>query len=275
MPQTASTIGTGGDEAYRAAVPPLFSRGGCHVIWSLTCTRLQLWTEDRLVGLAWWLAEPILLSLCYVFMVKLAFRAGGPNYALFLMTAMLPWFWLLRGTHLALESLRRGSRVVKAYYINYAVFPTAEVLATAIRFGFSLPVLIPLMIYYGVSPTVALFWLPLIVLCQLVFVLGIGYWLSVGRIYIQGIQDFWKIFTRIWFFMSPCLYSADDLPERIRNWYMLNPVAVLFSAYRDVLIEGHAPEIGHLGYFTALALVIAATGLLLMRRQQGVLSLQI
>ena len=55
----------------------------------------------------------------------------------------------------------------------------------------------------------------------------------------------------------------------------LNPFATLFTAYRDVVIYGHRPDLWMLGYVALLGSVILAAAMLLIRRLHGVLPMHV
>ena len=264
-----------------AVVPLPHSRVSARRAWLnllqfLVGARLRLWTQDRVLGFWWWLLEPMAMTATYFFMVQIAFRGGGiPNYPLFVMCAMLPWVWFSTAGSLAIHALVRNGRLIKSFRVSYLVFPSAEVLATTVRFAASLVILIVPMIYYGIAPTRQLLWMPLVIAVQLVFTLGMAYWLAISQVYIEDTINVWQVVTRIWFFLSPSIYAVEIVPERLRPWYMLNPFAVFFSSYREIVIHGTTPMLGYLTITAALGAILMLTGVLMMRRLQGTLPLQL
>ena len=264
--------------ASEAARPAATLEGRARAWWNLlrflVGARLKLWTQDRWLGVWWWLLEPLAMTGTYVLVVKGAFRSGPPNYGLFVMCAMLPWTWFTAACGLGGVSLVANVRLLKSFRVSYAVFPTAEVAATGVRFLMSLLILGMLLVFYRIPVTWQLLWLPLLAAVQLVFTLGVCYWLSLAQVYAVDTQNLWQIVTRVWFFLSPSIYALDQVPEWIRGWYLLNPFAALFCSYRDVVIEGRPPELAHLGTAAVLGVVLAVSGLAVMRRLEGVLPLR-
>lgn len=245
----------------------------------LAKVRLTLWVRDRWLGLWWWLLQPMAMCATYVLMVKFAFRMGRPHHALFIMCALLPWTCFIAATNQAGNSFVGNKNLLKSFRFNYLALPLAEVIAATVRYTCSLIVLSVLMWYYQLAPTFHLLWIPLLIVVQTIFTLGIAYLLAVSQVFIQDTPNAWAVVTRIWFYTSPSLYALegilDKIPERFRFLYLLNPFATLFDAYRAVVIDGRAPDFWMLGYVALLGSVILAGAMLLVRRYHGVLPMHV
>jgi len=248
----------------------------------LAKVRVTLWVRDRWLGLWWWLLQPMAMCATYVFMVRYAFPPGRPYHALFIMCALLPWTCFIAATNQAGASFVGNKNLLKSFRFNYLAIPLAEVMAATVRFACSLIVLGILMIYYQVMPTFHLLWIPLLLAVQFIFMLGVSYILAVCQVFIQDTPNAWQVVSRIWFYASPSLYGLDKIVARvpddkkyILDIYMLNPFATIFTAYRDVVIEGHAPDVWMLGYVTLLGLVVLGIGMAIVRRLHGVLPMHV
>jgi len=241
----------------------------------LVGARLRLWTQDRVLGFWWWLLEPMAMTATYFLMMKMFLGSKQENYPLFIMCSMLPWVWFSTAGSLATQALTRNTRLIKSFRVNYLIFPTAEVLATTVRFVASLGILVILMAYFRVAPTRHLLWAPLLIAVQLLFTLGTAYWLALSQVYIEDTSNVWQVVTRIWFFLSPSIYTLDKVPERYRLWFSLNPFASLFGSYRAIVIEGRTPMFGYLAITVCLSVVMIFSGRLIIRRLQGALPLHL
>lgn len=241
----------------------------------LVGARLRLWTQDRVLGFWWWLLEPMAMTATYFLMVKVFFKHDQENYPLFIMCAMLPWVWFTTAGAVASRALVQNARLIKSFRVSYVVFPTAEVLATTIRFVASLAILVILMAYFRVVPTWHLLGIPVLIAVQLVFTLGTAYWLAVSQVYIEDTINVWQVVTRIWFFLSPSIYSLDHVPEHLRSWYLLNPFAPLFHSYRLIVMQGEPPSWRYLAFAAGLGGMLMISGGMMMRRLQGALPLHL
>lgn len=257
----------------------------------LAKVRLTLWVRDRWLGLWWWLLQPMAMCATYVFMCRYAFPPGRPFHALFIMCALLPWSCFIAATNQAGNSFVGNKNLLKSFRFDYLALPLSEVMAATFRYVCSLVVLGVLMIWYGVYPTIHLFWIPLLLAVQFIFMLGVSYLLAISRVFVQDTPNAWAVVSRIWFYASPSLYALygsdgqngriktvgilDKIPEQYHFIYLANPFATLFDSYRRVVIEGLPPDFWMLGYVVLLGSVVLAVSMLLVRRCHGILPMHV
>ncbi|EAA3799261.1 ABC transporter permease, partial [Salmonella enterica subsp. enterica] len=68
--------------------------------------------------------------------------------------------------------------------------------------------------------------------------------------------------------MSGIFFSAEQVPENMRSAFEYNPMVLLISTYRDVLLHNHWPQWSALGYCLALSVPILAVALLILARNE-------
>ena len=66
-------------------------------------------------------------------------------------------------------------------------------------------------------------------------------------------------------FASPLFYPISALPERVRGYMQLNPLAVAMEQVRDVVLFGHPPSAAVLGWSFVLSLLVAWAGVVWFR----------
>ncbi len=243
------------------------------LLQGLVTGRLHSWVVDRWLGFWWWLIEPLAMTATYLFMVTAAFGSQNRHPVLFLMCAILPWTWLVAGTRQALVSLAQNSRILSCMQVDYTVFPSAEVIASTIRFLFASLIIAGLMVFYQIPITVNLLWLAVLLVIQLLLTLGLGYWLALSQVYLEDTANAWQVVCRIWFFLSPSIYALEQVPASIQRWYLLNPMATLLSSYRHVIMNGQPPNLTYVTISSLVALALAGSGFMALRRAKGIIPL--
>ncbi len=84
------------------------------------------------------------------------------------------------------------------------------------------------------SPNIA--WIPLLVVTQAIFLGGICFFLSALNVFFRDTQAIMEVGIQAWFFLTPVIYSAEDVLPQFTNWmYWLNPMASIISSYRIIL----------------------------------------
>lgn len=207
----------------------------------LTISTLKAGQHNTLLGYLWWVLDPLLLMAVYVVLVDIIFDKGVANYPVFVLAAVLPWKWFANSLQDSMSSLVGKERLIKQVAFPKVVIPLSQVLANLVSFSFGLLVLIAFVLASRISITWAILTLPLVVGGQLLLTLGMALLISSVNVFFRDVQNMSRYGLRLWFYLSPSLYTIDLVPERFRDLYLLNPFAHIFTAYRDALMNGSVP----------------------------------
>ncbi len=236
---------------------------------------------DTILGNVWWVLDPLLQMLVYMILVSVVFTRKQPDYALFIFAVILPWKWFLASVNDAIGSVTSQERLIKQLQFPKIVLPMASTLAGIVSFSFGLVALAGL--YLVVFPdrfTLYVLLIPVVAVVQLVFTMGVGLILSAANVFVRDISNVARHFLRLWFYLSPGLYSLTLLtessigkshPELVRLLY-LNPFAVLFESYRAVAYgtaDGGMPTMPNwisLGILFAVSVVLLVIGTAFFKR---------
>jgi lipopolysaccharide transport system permease protein len=158
--------------------------------------------------------------------------------------------------------------LISKVYFPRLIIPFAAVLSGLADFACAFIVLLALMFYYGITPTVNIIWLPLLLLLSLITALGAGLWLSAMNVQFRDVRYTVPFLTQLWLFATPIAYPSSLLPEPWRILYGINPMVGVVEGFRWALLGTHtAPERTIL--FSALAaLLLLASGVLYFQRME-------
>jgi ABC-type polysaccharide/polyol phosphate export permease len=228
---------------------------------------------DTLLGNLWWVIDPLLQMVIYVILVSVIFDRGGPDYPLFVFAAILPWKWFSSSINDGITSVSGAERLVRQIQFPKLVLPVAAVTAGVANFAFGLIPLFALMLLFfrdRIEPTLLL--IPVVAAVQLVFNLGMTILVAGLNVFYRDIANLARHVLRLWFYLSPALFSLDQLIHAtekfpvIQRILTLNPWATLFTAYRAVIFEGTPPDWTALARVLVGALVFLALTTLLFKR---------
>jgi lipopolysaccharide transport system permease protein len=166
------------------------------------------------------------------------------------------------------NSLVASQNLITKVYFPRLVIPIAAVLAGMMDFAIAFVVLLGMMIYYGITPTVAIWSLPLFLLLAIATALAIGLWLSALNVTYRDVRYTIPFLTQIWLFATPVAYPSSLLPEKWRALYGLNPLAGVVEGFRWALLgkaEGPGPL---LAVSVVMVLVLLVGGLYYFRRME-------
>lgn len=131
----------------------------------LTWRDIKVRYKQTALGASWAVLQP--LATMAVFSLFFGQLAGIPSgdvpYPLFSYAALVPWTFFATAVAVASTSLVDHEQLVTKIYFPRLIMPAAAVLACLIDLAIAFVVLIGLMLAYGVSPTLAIFAVPLFV----------------------------------------------------------------------------------------------------------------
>jgi lipopolysaccharide transport system permease protein len=236
------------------------------LLYNLVARDLRVRYKRSVLGVLWAFLEPVALMMLFTVVFSAFLGVGGPSYPVFALCGVIVWGFFNTGVVHSLSAVRQNAALVKKIYFPREILPMATVLGRAVHFGLSLILLLPFLLHFQVEITASVLWLPLLMIAQLELVLGLALLLGALATFYEDVGFIVNFMFSMLFYLSPVVYPVSVVPERFQTVYMLNPVAVLLTAYRAVLLDGRAPEPWGLGYVAACSLVVLVLGLLVFRR---------
>ncbi len=254
-------------------VQSLMELGRRHeLLWHMTVRHLRGQYKQSILGYAWALLNPLsqMLTLSLVFSVLLTdrFNSGGEPYPLFLMVALVPWMFFANALSSATDSVTGAISLVTKVRFPREILPIAAILTKIVDLLFGLSILVALMFYYGHTPTWTVLWVPLLFFIQVMFVMGLAFPLAALNLFFHDVRYLVGVTLTLWFYMTPIIYSVDDIPEKYQIFFDINPNALLINAYRRVLLQDIGPGLDRLLIGLAVALTTFVVGYYLFKKME-------
>ena len=202
--------------------------------------------RGSILGFAWTFINPLLQLLVYTVVFSFVMRAGIEKYYLFVFVALIPWLAMASSVTGGSSCILLNQNMVTKIYFPRQVLPIATVTAAFVNMLLSMIiVLIVCLIANGLNFLVLWYLIP-IILIEYILALGIAFIVSAVTVYFRDLEHILSIFVMAWQFLSPIVYSIDMVPEFARKYFLLNPMASIVIAYRDVLYFKQAPDLSTL-----------------------------
>jgi lipopolysaccharide transport system permease protein len=238
--------------------------------WSLIRSMVRRDILARYRGSAgdvlWTILNPLLLMVTYffVFGIVLQSRFGPDNsrtgFALYFLAGMLPWLAISEAIGRAPHVIIEHRNFVKKLVFPVEVLPVTQVVTGVVTQAFAtLIFLIALFVIRGSIPGTIL-WLPLILVPQVLFTLGLSWFLAALGVYLRDLGQVIGFLLTLWFFITPICYPEASLPPEAAGILSKNPVYVIVRGYRAISLEGLAPPWHSLWKLWALAGVVFLCG---------------
>lgn len=209
------------------------------------------------LGVAWWVAEPILyMAVFYVVFAHLLER-GGPGFVPLLLTGLVVWRWFDGSVRGGMNALLQNKALMQQVYVPKLIFPLILTLTNTFKFLIVFALLLVFLLIYGVRPTLAWTALPLLMAVEFLFLFAGS---ALTAILVPLVPDSRVIINNLMtlmLFMSGIFFRVDTLPDPWQNLLLINPMATLIDAFRKVLLDGAWPDwtpVAGVALFSAAAL---------------------
>lgn len=227
----------------------------------MTWRDIKVRYQQTALGAAWAIVQPLLNMIVFtVFFGRLAkVPSDGIPYPLFAYTALVPWQFFAFGLTESANSVVANERLVTKVYFPRLIIPLARIFAGLVDFALAFIVLIGMMVWYGVRPSLAVIALPFFLAFAVATTLGVGLWLSALNVQYRDVRYAVTFVVQFWLFASPVVYSSTLVPVRWRAWYGLNPMAGVIEGFRWALLR-KAPAPGFMLVVSVLVVALVLIG---------------
>lgn len=247
---------------------------------NLVVSDLKARYKNSVLGFFWSLLNPLGMMLVFT----LIFGLLVPNvqierYPLFLLCGLLPWNYFSASVQGSLYSVLGNAGLVKKVYFPRAILPIATVLSQLINFLLAFIILFAALIIFQSNFSPWLWLLPLVILVQTIFSIGIALILSTMNVFYRDTAMIMDVVMLAWFFLTPVFYTTNMLPASItilgitlnpqRLLYILNPMASLVNMYRDLLYWGYRTDLDFFLRTAATAVAVLLFGAWFFYRYSG------
>lgn len=216
--------------------------------------------KQTALGVGWAVIQPVTTMIVFsVFFGRLGkIPSDGIPYPIFAYAALVPWTFFAQGMGQASNSLVGSANLIKKVYFPRLSVPIASVTSGIIDFSIAFVILLGMMLYYGIFPTLNVIWLPCLLVLTVVTSLGVSLWLSALNVQFRDVRHVLPFLIQLWFFATPVAYPSSLLSEPWRTLYSLNPMVGVVEGFRWALLgtETAPGPMLIVSSLTALALLV-------------------
>jgi ABC-type polysaccharide/polyol phosphate export permease len=250
------------------------------LLYNLVVRDLKVRYRNSVLGVSWSLLNPLFMMLVFTVVFTVMQQSDIERYPVFVLCALLPWNFFLSSVTGATGSIVDSAHLVKKVYFPREVLPLSVVLSNLVNFLLALLVLFGMMAIFRIRLTPWILYLPVLILVQIIFSSGMALFLSTINVFYRDTEHIIDVLMLAWFFVTPVFWDHRILPEMASfvgiNWpvrrltFILNPMASLISAYRDILYFGRKIDLAFLSRTIVTALAFLAIGYWIFARYSKV-----
>lgn len=268
------------------------------LLYFLTWRDVKVRYKQTLLGASWAVLQPAMMMVVFtVFFGRLAdVPSGGIPYPLFVYAGLLPWTFFATAISSAGNSVVGSEKLITKIYFPRLTIPFAAVGAALVDFAVAFSLMLVLMVWYQVMPTLQLMLVPVLVVMLLLAGLGIGTMLAAMNVAYRDFKYMIPFLVQLGMFATPTVYmdvnaavekpaaevaNADQTGEPVNTvatdkaetsvlrWILeLNPMTGIIAAFRGAILGVTIPW-ASLAVSAVAVVVLFFAGCLYFRRVES------
>ena len=201
---------------------------------------IRVMYAQTILGFSWAILQPLIQIVIFtVIFGKVAkVSTDGIPYILFATAAIIPWTYMSSAMAQSSSSLIADQNMLGKIYFPRLFFPITPIISKLVGFFISMTLLIVVMVYYRVTPTWNIIYLPLFMAMMICVPAGVGIFLSSLAIRYRDVRFAMQYIIQLLMYSAPIVYSASHIPSGYRFIYSLNPIVGVIEGFRASLL-GH------------------------------------
>ncbi len=224
------------------------------------------------LGGLWMILNPLAQVLIFAFVLSAVLSAKLPGitnqyaYAIYLMAGTLGWSLFAEIVNRCLTLFIDNGNILKKLVFPRIALP---LIVTGSALVNNVLLFVAILAIFGVLghlPSIALIWLPVLMVINIALALGIGLGLGVLNVFMRDIGQVVPVLMQFLFWFTPIVYMANIIPEQYREWLVFNPMIPIINGYQNILLYNKEPDWTGLGVITLIALSLLVFSLLLFRK---------
>jgi lipopolysaccharide transport system permease protein len=214
------------------------------LLFFFTWRDLKVRYKQTVLGASWAILQPLLATVVFtIFFGRVAhLPSDGVPYLLFSFSGTLPWTYFQNAVTSGANSLVAAQTIIAKVYFPRIALPISAVLGAAFDLLCAAPMLIPIMVWYSVAPSLRLLTLPLFFLLASTAALGMSFLLSALNVRYRDVKYVLPFLMQLWMFATPVVYSSASLQQPWSTVYGLNPMVGVVDGFRWAITgAGNSP----------------------------------
>ena len=218
--------------------------------------------KGSVLGFFWTFLNPLLMLIVYSIVFSTVMKVSIPNYSytLFLFVGLVPWTFLSASVQQSTTIITANSNLIKKVYFPRIILPLTITLTNLVNMLLTFIIVFIALIFFKSSFSVWYIYLPVIIIIETIFVLGIILFLSSITVYFRDLEHIVSIVLMAWMYLTPVIYPIEYIPSSVFNIFKMNPMFVIIESYRDILMFNRQPETFGLFYVLMLSILFLAAG---------------
>jgi|SRR5579864_59120 len=194
------------------------------------------------LGIFWSMVNPLVMMTVMTFVFTKIFPSSIPKFPVFVLCGLVPFNFFSLAWANGTTSVIDNAHLIKRVPVPREALPVASVLGNAIHLCIQVALLLSIALAFGAGINRYWLWLPVLGLCELVFVCGCALLCGALNVYVRDMRYVVESASTVLFWLVPIFYDISLVRSQYADLYQFNPIAALVLALRDILLRAQAPR---------------------------------
>ena len=220
---------------------------------------------DSYLNWLWWILDPVLFMLIYSFLAQIIFNSREDYFAVFVFIGLTAWDFFNRTITNSVKLVKSNKSVVTKIYIPKYMLILTKMYVNLFKMCISFGLVVITMILYGVQVSLNILYVPIIFVVLFVVTFGFATLFMHFGVFIEDLSNVVAVLLRLVFYMSGVFYSISDKLKSLSPIISTvlsfgNPLELIISSLRDVLLYSRAPNLTAMGVWFVVGLIVSVIG---------------
>jgi lipopolysaccharide transport system permease protein len=239
----------------------------------LTLRSIAARYRQSVLGVGWAIARPLMSMLIFTIIfgrvAGLSASTGKVPYPLFAFVGLISWMYFAECLANSTSSVVANRSMVTRTYFPRLILPLTTVAASGVDLAIQLFMLLPLMAFYRVAPSLEIILVPVFVLLGAITALSLSLWLTALNVMYRDVGHTIPFLTQAWMYLTPVIYPVTLIPDRWQAVYYLNPMTGVVVGLRWALLGDTPPPWSMILVSAAASAALLAGGLFYFRKTES------
>lgn len=245
------------------------------MLYTLVARDIKSRSRQAFLGYVWVVLEPLLATGVFTILIQNILRLNLTEdipYPVFVFSGMILWRFFSTSLTVSAGSLIGNYNLITQVHFPRKVLIFYPIVSKLVDFGIAFISLLVVVIAWGLPIKWTCFLIIVPLLLSMILIYGLG--LLVAPVNVAGRDMSMVISVLLGFFLyaTPVLYPVTQISAQYRNWYFLNPIAVIVEGFRGFLLGSGQPPLWAWGVTAGVTLALLLLGHMVFSRFETVLA---
>lgn len=211
------------------------------LLYFLTLKELKEKYKHAYLGFMWFLIIPFITLAALYTIFTFFFPMNVPNYAEYLLTGLIPWFFFSLSIGHGINSISGNANLVRKVAFQRLFLPASAALSNLLTYVISIFILVLFLAVRHQLDLKALPLLPVAAIALVVLIFNLTSIFAYTFVLFRDVRPIVELGIFLLFYATPIFYSLHQVPQSYAWVYQINPVCLIIELHRSILVTYESP----------------------------------